>query len=54
MPVWQGNYHEHIIRDEDGLSRIRAYIINNPLQWEMDRENPAARIVKGPTEAWQV
>lgn len=54
IPVWQRDFHEHIIRDEDELSRIRAYIINNPLQWEMDRENPAARIVKGPTEAWQV
>ena len=52
--LWQRNYHEHIIRDEDELSRIRAYIINNPLQWELDRENPAARMKKEPTEAWQV
>jgi putative transposase len=40
MPVWQRNYHEHIIRDENEFSRIREYIVNNPLQWAVDRENP--------------
>ncbi|MGB7538242.1 MAG: transposase [Anaerolineales bacterium] len=35
-PVWQSNYYEHIIRDEDDLSRIREYIMNNPLRREMD------------------
>ena len=39
--VWQRNYYEHIIRDEQALGRIRAYIANNPLQWDLDRENPA-------------
>lgn len=39
--VWQRNYYEHIIRNEQSLARIREYIINNPLQWELDRENPA-------------
>ena len=39
--VWQRNYYEHIIRNEDSLNRIRDYIINNPLQWALDRENPA-------------
>ncbi|MBO1224334.1 MAG: hypothetical protein JYX80_07880 [Candidatus Scalindua sediminis] len=38
--VWQRNYYEHIIRNEDGLNRIREYIINNPIQWQFDRENP--------------
>jgi len=41
MQVWQRNFHEHIIRDDDTLSRIREYIVNNPLQWALDRENPA-------------
>ena len=40
VPVWQRNYYDHIIRDENELIRIREYIINNPLQWEMDNENP--------------
>jgi putative transposase len=38
--VWQRNYHEHVIRDEADLCKIREYINNNPLQWDMDRENP--------------
>ena len=37
---WQRNYYEHIIRTEDELKRIRNYIINNPLKWEEDRNNP--------------
>jgi len=39
--LWQRNYYEHIIRNEPDLSRIREYIVNNPLQWHLDRENPA-------------
>lgn len=39
--LWQRNYYEHIIRDDDELNRIRQYIIDNPAQWETtDRENP--------------
>ena len=40
MPVWQRNYYEHIIRNERDLDEIRQYIINNPLKWELDTENP--------------
>ena len=39
-PIWQRNYYEHIIRNEKELNQIRKYIINNPLQWELDKENP--------------
>ncbi|GIV52421.1 MAG: hypothetical protein KatS3mg038_2942 [Candidatus Kapaibacterium sp.] len=39
-PVWQRNYYEHIIRNEDALNRIREYIATNPLRWQLDRENP--------------
>lgn len=38
--VWQRNYYEHIIRNENELNKIREYIVNNPLQWQYDRENP--------------
>jgi len=31
-PIWQRNYYEHIIRNEDDLDRIRQYIIDNPLK----------------------
>jgi len=39
-PVWQRNYYEHIVRDENELNRIREYIVNNPANWEEDEENP--------------
>ena len=42
--LWQRNYYERIIRNDDELHRIREYIINNPAQWDMDRENPVARV----------
>jgi len=37
---WQRNYFEHVIRNEKSLYQIRQYIINNPLQWQFDNENP--------------
>ena len=39
-PVWQRNYYEHIIRDGKSLQNIRQYILNNPLQWNEDKDNP--------------
>ena len=33
-PVWQRNYHERIIREEEELQQIREYILTNPLRWE--------------------
>ncbi|MEB3206882.1 MAG: transposase [Vampirovibrionales bacterium] len=39
-PVWQRGYHDHIIRNEADLNRIRQYIVNNPLQWHLDENNP--------------
>ena len=38
--VWQRNYWERVIRDEEELGRIRQYIATNPSRWELDRENP--------------
>jgi len=35
--LWQRNYYEHIIRNENELNRIREYIVNNPSQWPSDR-----------------
>jgi REP element-mobilizing transposase RayT len=40
--LWQRNYYEHIIRNEEKLKKVREYIADNPLQWAFDRENPAA------------
>lgn len=40
IPVWQRNYYEHIIRDDDDMNRIRGYIEGNPARWAEDEENP--------------
>ena len=36
--LWQRNYYEHIIRDDQSWRRIREYIMTNPLRWHLDRE----------------
>lgn len=36
---WQHNYYEHIVRTDRELNAIRQYIIDNPLNWKMDRDN---------------
>jgi len=41
--LWQRNYYEHIIRNEDELNRTKEYIVNNPARWAEDEENPAGR-----------
>jgi len=38
--LWQRNYYEHVIRDDEELSDVRQYIIDNPAHWEEDRDNP--------------
>jgi REP element-mobilizing transposase RayT len=40
-PVWQRNYYEHVIRNENDLATIRQYIADNPLKWDLDENNPA-------------
>ena len=37
MPVWQPRFHDHIIRNENELQRIRRYILNNPAKWQGDK-----------------
>ena len=38
--LWQRNYYEHIIRNEEELNHIRQYIADNTLNWRTDEENP--------------
>ena len=38
--LWQRNYYDHIVRNDEELNRIREYISDNPRRWDMDRENP--------------
>jgi len=35
--VWQRNYHEHIIRNEESYLKIAEYIQTNPLRWQEDK-----------------
>ena len=42
--LWQRNFYEHVIRNDDEMDRVREYIIGNPMQWEIDTENPDAAV----------
>lgn len=37
IKLWQRNYYDHIIRNEQSYQRISEYIINNPTKWEDDK-----------------
>ena len=37
--LWQRNYYEHIIRNEEDYFKIAESIQNNPKKWEMDCMN---------------
>ena len=39
--AWQARFYDHIIRDEKSFHKIRAYIFDNPVKWELDKENPS-------------
>ena len=34
--IWQRNYHDHIVRNDGELTKIRQYITDNPRYWETD------------------
>ena len=36
--IWQRNYYEHVIRDDEDYQRIVDYIVFNPMKWEEDQE----------------
>ncbi|MFO7571334.1 MAG: transposase [Gaiellaceae bacterium] len=44
--LWQRGYHDHIVRDERDLERVREYIAANPITWALDPENPARRLAR--------
>ncbi len=47
QPLWQRNYYERVIRDDEEWNRIREYIADNPMRWETDEENPNASVNEG-------
>ena len=40
QPLWQRSYYDRIIRDDAELNSARQYILDNPLKWALDRDNP--------------
>ena len=38
--VWQRDYYDHVVRDDPDLQRLRQYIQNNPMKWELDQLHP--------------
>ncbi|HWP93249.1 MAG TPA: transposase [Thermodesulfobacteriota bacterium] len=43
--AWQPRFYEHIVRSEESLEKIREYILNNPIKWELDEYHPENLIV---------
>jgi REP element-mobilizing transposase RayT len=39
-PLWQRSFYEHIVRKGEDLRKIQQYILENPLNWALDAENP--------------
>ncbi|MCU0406410.1 MAG: transposase [Ignavibacteriaceae bacterium] len=37
---WQKSFYDRIIRNEKELYQIRKYIKENPLRWEIEKDNP--------------
>lgn len=42
--LWQRNYWEHVIRDDDSYDRIAEYILQNPSKWNDDQLNQEQKI----------
>jgi putative transposase len=36
VKIWQRNYYDRIIRNDEELNRIRDYIVTNPEIWKED------------------
>ena len=39
-PVWQRDFYDRINRSDRSLEITRQYIVDNPLKWHEDNENP--------------
>jgi REP element-mobilizing transposase RayT len=37
---WQKSFYDRIIRNENELLNIRKYIQENPMRWELEKNNP--------------
>jgi REP element-mobilizing transposase RayT len=41
--VWQRNYYEHVIRNDQSLDTLRTYVAENPVRWDLDGLHPTVR-----------
>ena len=39
-PVWQRNYFERVLRNGKEYTDAMRYILENPMRWQSDEENP--------------
>ncbi len=52
-PLWQKNFHDHIVRKEESLLKIAEYIVYNPVrkgtvsEWE---DYPYSKIIDHPSD----
>jgi len=40
LPIWQQNYFERALRDGKEYASAERYILENPMRWHFDDENP--------------
>lgn len=38
--IWQRNFYEHVIRNQNDYGRIHKYVEDNPSKWELDSLHP--------------
>jgi hypothetical protein len=50
--IWQRNFHEHVIRNDAELARIRRYVRLNPVRWRQDAENPGRDVDAAYDREW--
>ena len=36
--LWQSGYYDHVIRNDTDLAETRQYIVNNPLNWTLNKD----------------
>jgi REP element-mobilizing transposase RayT len=46
--LWQRGFHDHVIRDDRDLERVRAYVDTNPMRWVVRHLTEQARGGRGP------
>lgn len=41
-PLWQRNFYDHIVRNDEAFTNIKEYIRTNPAKWHDDQLHPNA------------